>query len=147
MCGICGKVFYDDRTVDRATLEAMCETLRHRGPDDYGVHTRGPIGLGATRLAIIDLQGGHQPIFNETGSIWGVLNGEIHNYQSLREDLLRRGHVFTTHCDTEVLIHLYEEYGDDFVHQLNGMFAVALWDGDRRRLVLARDRLGIKPLI
>lgn len=146
MCGICGKVYYDDRAVDRATLEAMCETLRHRGPDDYGVHTHGPVGLGATRLAIIDLLGGHQPIFNETGSIWGVLNGEIHNYQALREDLLGRGHVFTTRCDTEVLIHLYEEYGDDFVLRLNGMFALALWDSNRRRLLLARDRLGIKPL-
>ena len=147
MCGICGKLSLDsDAEISRAELEAMCVSLRHRGPDDYGVYQHGPVGLGATRLAIIDLAGGHQPMHNETRSIWGVLNGEIYNYQELRADLLHRGHQFSSHCDTEVVVHLYEEWGDDFVQHLQGMFAIALWDADRRRLLLARDRLGIKPL-
>jgi asparagine synthase (glutamine-hydrolysing) len=147
VCGICGKLNLDsDAEISRSELEAMCVSLRHRGPDDYGVYQHGPVGLGATRLAIIDLAGGHQPMHNETRSIWGVLNGEIYNYQELRADLLRRGHQFSSHCDTEVVIHLYEEWGDDFVQHLQGMFAIALWDARRRRLLLARDRLGIKPL-
>lgn len=124
----------------------MCATLRHRGPDDQGVFQRGSIGLGATRLSIIDLVTGHQPLCNETGSIWGTLNGEIYNYQELRDDLLARGHELRTRGDTEVLVHLYEEYGDDFVGRLHGMFALAIWDEPRRKLLIARDRLGIKPL-
>ena len=124
----------------------MCASLHHRGPDDRGIYVCGPIGLGATRLSIIDVEGGHQPLSNETGSIWGTLNGEIYNFQELRADLLQRGHHFTTHGDTEVLVHLYEEYGDDFVKRLQGMFAVAIWDRPRQRVLLARDRLGIKPL-
>lgn len=147
MCGICGQLsFNPNRSVDRLELEAMCASLRHRGPDDQGVYQRGSIGLGATRLSIIDLETGHQPLSNETGTIWGTLNGEIYNYRELRAGLLGRGHEFATHGDTEVLVHLYEEYGDDFVTHLHGMFAIAIWDEPRRRLLLARDRLGIKPL-
>ena len=144
MCGICGKLNLGlDGHVDRFELEAMCASLRHRGPDEQGIYHRGPVGLGATRLAIIDLEGGHQPVRNEAGTIWAVFNGEIYNFQQLRADLLRRGHHFATHGDTEVLVHLYEEYGDDFVRQLQGMFAFAIWDERRGRLLLGRDRLGI----
>lgn len=146
VCGICG-ILYPGGNVERCTVEAMCASLRHRGPDDHGVHVHGPVGLGATRLSIIDIDGGHQPLCNETGAIWAVQNGEIYNYQDLRADLLRRGHRFTTHSDTEVLVHLYEEYGDDFVQRLHGMFAFAIWDAPGRRLLLARDRLGVKPLV
>lgn len=146
VCGICG-IFHPGGGVERGTVEAMCASLRHRGPDDYGTYVRGPVGLGATRLSIIDLAGGHQPLHNETGSIWAVQNGEIYNYRDLRADLLRRGHRLATHSDTEVLVHLYEEYGDDFVRHLHGMFAFAIWDAPRRRLLLARDRLGVKPLV
>lgn len=145
VCGICG-IAHLGGCVERDLLDAMCTSLLHRGPDDHGLHVEGPIGLGATRLSIIDLEGGHQPLCNEDGSIWAVQNGEIYNYQELRADLLRRGHRLATHSDTEVLAHLYEEYGDDFVRHLHGMFAFAIWDAPRRRLLLARDRLGVKPL-
>ena len=135
------------RQVEQSEIEVMCAWIEHRGPDEQGVHVQGPIGLGATRLAIIDLEGGHQPIRNETGSVWAVFNGEIYNFRELRADLMQRGHQFMTHhSDTEVLVHLYEEYGDEFVTRLQGMFALAIWDAPRERLVLARDRLGIKPL-
>jgi asparagine synthase (glutamine-hydrolysing) len=124
----------------------MCDTIRHRGPDEQGFYVKGPVGLGSARLAIIDVEGGHQPLHNEDSTIWCVFNGEIYNFLELRSELLRRGHRFATRSDTEVMIHLYEEYGDAFVERLQGMFAVALWDERRERLVLARDRLGIKPL-
>ncbi len=147
MCGICGKFsITSDTEIARSELEAMCVSLHHRGPDDYGVYQHGPVGLGATRLAIIDLEGGHQPMHNETRTIWGVMNGEIYNFQTLRDDLLSRGHEFVSYCDTEVVVHLYEQWGEHFVDHLQGMFAIALWDAPRRRLILARDRLGIKPL-
>lgn len=146
MCGICG-ISHFGGSVDRCTIEAMCVSLRHRGPDDYGIHVHGSVGLGAARLSIIDLAHGHQPLCNETGSIWAVQNGEIYNYQDLRADLLQRGHHLATHSDTEVLVHLYEEHGDDFVQRLHGMFAFAIWDASRQRLLLARDRLGVKPLM
>lgn len=146
MCGICG-IAHLGGSVERGTIEAMCASLRHRGPDDHGVHVHGPVGLGATRLSIIDVEGGHQPLCNETGSIWAVQNGEIYNYRKLRADLLECGHRFTTHSDTEVLVHLYEQYGDDFVQRLHGMYAFAIWDAPRQRLLLARDRLGVKPLV
>lgn len=122
------------------------QTLHHRGPDGRGMRIDGPIGLGHTRLSIIDLQSGAQPLCNEDGNVWVVFNGEIFNYIELRATLLRHGHVFRTQSDTEVLVHLYEEHGDDFVDHLNGQFAVALWDGRKQRLVLARDRVGIRPL-
>lgn len=124
----------------------MCRVLRHRGPDDEGVYLEGNVGLGMRRLKIIDLETGHQPVSNETGTLQVVLNGEIYNYQALREDLEARGHVFRTKTDTETIVHLYEEYGPQCVTRLRGMFAFALWDETRRQLMLARDRLGIKPL-
>ena len=147
MCGIAGLYSPSHAPAPRAAeLEAMMAALHHRGPDGKGMHLDGPIGLGHTRLSIIDLESGAQPLCNEDRSIWVAFNGEIFNYVELREVLLRQGHVFRTHSDTEVLVHLYEEHGDDFVDRLNGQFAIALWDGRRRRLVLARDRVGIRPL-
>ena len=124
----------------------MSATLVHRGPDSDGTFVDGPVGLAARRLAIIDLETGDQPIANEDGTIHVVQNGELYNYRELRAELERAGHRFATHGDTEVLVHLYEEHGSGFAERLRGMFAVALWDAPRRRLVLARDRYGIKPL-
>jgi asparagine synthase (glutamine-hydrolysing) len=145
MCGICG-IATTGGAVDPARLAAMSETLVHRGPDSEGSFVDGGIGLAARRLAIIDLQTGDQPIGNEDGRIQVVQNGELYNYRELRRDLERAGHTFATHGDTEVLVHLYEEHGLGFANRLRGMFAVALWDARQRRLVLARDRFGIKPL-
>jgi asparagine synthase (glutamine-hydrolysing) len=147
MCGICGLASVDGASSpDRAALEAMSETMVHRGPDSDGVLVEGPVGLAVRRLSIIDLKGGDQPIGNEDRSIHVVQNGEIYNYRELRAELERRGHRFSSRSDTEVLVHLYEERGPRFVDELRGMFAVAVWDSRRRRLVLARDRFGIKPL-
>ncbi|HEV8441084.1 MAG TPA: asparagine synthase (glutamine-hydrolyzing) [Methylomirabilota bacterium] len=147
MCGIVGKLNTDrTKPVDAGLIRAMCQTLVHRGPDDEGVHVDGPVGLGMRRLSIIDLGGGHQPISNEDGTVWVVQNGEIYNYRDWRPTLEARGHRFTTNSDTEVIVHLYEEYGDEFVQHLRGMFAIALWDKRREALILVRDRLGIKPL-
>jgi asparagine synthase (glutamine-hydrolysing) len=140
MCGIAGAW----GTADDALVPAMTTALAHRGPDDSGLHTRGRVRLGARRLSIVDIAGGAQPFYNETGRICVVANGEIYNHDELRAHLVARGHRFTSRCDTEVIVHLYEEYGDDCVDHLQGMFAFALADGDR--LLLARDRLGIKPL-
>jgi asparagine synthase (glutamine-hydrolysing) len=145
MCGICGIVDFE-HGVDPDALRSMVALLRHRGPDDEGIEVRAPAALGFRRLSIIDLAGSHQPMSNETGRVWMVFNGEVYNYRPLREDLARRGHRFRSSGDGETVLHLYEEHGLDFVDHLNGMFAVALWDEDRQRLVLARDRLGIKPL-
>jgi len=147
MCGITGKVYREpDHAVESDVLAAMCETLRHRGPDDAGFYVEGNVGLAMRRLSIIDVHTGGQPIHNEDRTVWTVYNGEIYNSPDLRRDLESRGHHFYTRTDTEVIVHLYEEYGVDFVRYLNGMFALTLWDGKRRQLVLARDRLGIKPL-
>jgi asparagine synthase (glutamine-hydrolysing) len=147
MCGICGLAALDGAgPVDGRLLAAMNAALVHRGPDDEGTLLDGPVGLAARRLSIIDVAGGHQPIANEDGTVHVVQNGEIYNYRELRDDLAARGHRFATHCDTEVLVHLYEERGPRFVEVLRGMFAVAVWDAARRRLLLARDRYGIKPL-
>jgi len=132
--------------VDPARLAAMSSTLVHRGPDSDGAFVDGPIGLAARRLAIIDLEEGDQPLANEDGSVVVVQNGEIYTYRELVRELARAGHRFRTHCDTEVLVHAYEEWGTRFAERLRGMFAVALWDGRERRLVLARDRYVIKPL-
>jgi asparagine synthase (glutamine-hydrolysing) len=146
MCGICGIVSLAGETVDPAVVGAMNETLVHRGPDSAGSFAEGSVAIAARRLSIIDLEGGDQPIGNEDGRIQVVQNGEIYNHAELRERLERGGHVFKTRCDTEVLVHLYEERGPSFVEDLRGMFAIALWDRLDRRLVLARDRFGIKPL-
>jgi asparagine synthase (glutamine-hydrolysing) len=146
MCGIAGIVeFATDAPVDEGALRRMCATMFHRGPDEEGFDVRGRVGLGMRRLSIIDLKTGQQPMTNEDGSLWLVYNGEIYNHLSLREQMLARGHAFRTHCDTETIVHLYEEYGRDCVQHLRGMFAFALWDARRHRLFAARDRLGIKP--
>ena len=146
MCGIVGIIDFRGGAVNPADLERMNDTIVHRGPDDSGVWTEGPAGLGMRRLSIIDLAGGRQPMFNETRSVVTVFNGEIYNYPGLREGLLQRGHRFNTHSDTEVIPHLYEEKGEELLADLTGMFAIALWDRPARRLLLARDRLGEKPL-
>ncbi len=147
MCGIAGFLGPPDAPAAmQATLERMIHTLHHRGPDGYGFHVDGGAGLAHARLAVIDLPTGAQPIANERGNVWTVFNGEIFNYRGLRAQLQRRGHRFATQSDTEVIVHLYEEHGDRFVEHLNGQFAIALWDGERQRLLLARDRCGVRPL-
>src|SRR5437763_3623080 len=147
MCGIAGVLFHDPmRTIDLASLKSMAGSVAHRGPDAQGLWTGPGIGLAHRRLSIIDLAGGDQPIGNEDGSVQAVFNGEIYNYQRLRADLQGKGHCFRTQSDTEVIAHLYEDEGTQLVQRLRGMFAFALWDGRRRRLLLARDRVGIKPL-
>ncbi|HET7554300.1 MAG TPA: hypothetical protein VFJ75_01465, partial [Gaiellaceae bacterium] len=145
MCGICGIVSASG-PADPERLARMSAKLVHRGPDSDGTFLDGPVGLAARRLAIIDLAGGDQPIANEDGTVTVVQNGELYNYPELRTELERAGHRFRTSCDTEVLVHLYEQEGEAFARRLRGMFAVALWDARRRRLVLARDRYGIKPV-
>lgn len=147
MCGICGKVEFDrGASVSGALIRSMLDTIRHRGPDDEGVYLAPQVGLGHARLSIIDLSSGHQPLGNENGTVWIVFNGEIYNYQELRNQLLAKGHVFKTQTDTEVIVHLYEEYGPQCLEKLRGMFAFALWDENQKSLFLARDRVGIKPL-
>ena len=147
MCGICGKLMLDPgASVRPALLKAMADTIVHRGPDDEGFYIGGPVALGFRRLSIIDLSGGHQPIGNEDGTVQIIFNGEIYNYQELRVFLLSRGHVFRTQSDTEVIVHLYEELGEECVKKLRGMFAFAIWDARKESLFLARDRVGIKPL-
>src|SRR5438874_13683682 len=145
MCGICGIASRRD-AVDPKRLAQMAATLEHRGPDSEGFHVDGTIGLAARRLAIIDLTGGDQPIANEDGSVVVVCNGEIYNYRELMHELERAGHIFRTRCDTEVLVHGYEQWGPGLWERLRGMFAVAVWDARTRTLVLSRDRFGIKPL-
>ena len=144
MCGICGE--WNERGADRQRVERMNATLSHRGPDDEGSVLLGEAALAMRRLSIIDIEGGNQPIANEDESVWIVFNGEIYNHAALHRDLEARGHRFRTATDTEVLVHLYEEKGTDLVHDLRGMFAFAIWDVRRRRLVLGRDRFGQKPL-
>ena len=146
MCGIAGVVGKPGDAIDASDVHRMCQTIVHRGPDDEGIYARGPVGLGMRRLSIIDLAGGKQPIHNEDGSVWVVFNGEIYNFPELRGELQGRGHQFYTHSDTEVIVHLYEEMGTDCVTKLRGMFAIALYDEKKKSLLLARDRLGKKPL-
>jgi asparagine synthase (glutamine-hydrolysing) len=147
MCGIAGVMkFGAGARADSVALRRMCDVIAHRGPDDDGFYTDGPVGIGMRRLSIIDVAGGHQPISNETGTMWIVFNGEIYNHSDLRKDLEARGHRYRTNSDTETIVHLYEEYGRDCVNHLRGMFAFAIWDRDKRSLFVARDRLGIKPL-
>jgi asparagine synthase (glutamine-hydrolysing) len=147
MCGIAGIVSAaPGEKIEAGAIHRMCQAIVHRGPDDEGVFVKGGTGLGMRRLSIIDLAGGHQPVFNEDRTVWIVFNGEIYNFPELREDLLQRGHHFATHSDTEVIVHLYEEMGADCVGKLRGMFAFALYDERRQSLLIARDRLGKKPL-
>ena len=147
MCGICGIVYKDsERPIDIHILQDMARKITHRGPDDEGFYTHQNIGLAVKRLSIIDIAGGHQPMLNEDESIVVVFNGEIYNYLNLKKELEGKGHKFRSRCDTEVLIHLYEEYGREMVNHMNGMFAFAIYDRRHHRLLLARDRLGIKPL-
>jgi asparagine synthase (glutamine-hydrolysing) len=148
MCGINGIAFSPQsrRRVDRGVVERMRDVITHRGPDDDGLFIDGPIGLGHRRLSIVDVAAGHQPMTNEDGSLHITYNGEIYNHADYRSELEARGHVYRTHCDTETILHLYEEHGAACVEQLRGMFAFAIWDERRRELFIARDRLGIKPL-
>lgn len=142
MCGICGIVGFEDADL----IKRMCDKIVHRGPDDFGYFIDENICLGNRRLAIIDISGGHQPLSNEEGDIWITYNGEVYNFQQLKNDLEKKGHIFKTNCDTEVIVHAYEEYDLSFVDKLRGMFAFAIWDSRKRRVILARDRIGIKPL-
>jgi len=147
MCGIAGILeFGRDARANAGALREMCSVISHRGPDDDGFYSDGPVGIGMRRLSIVDVAGGHQPLSNEDGSSWIVFNGEIYNHLALREQLIARGHRYRTHSDTETVIHLYEEYGADCVQHLRGMFAFAIWNRNTKTLFIARDRLGIKPL-
>ncbi len=147
MCGIAGVVEFNRRAeVDPQVLRQMCAAMAHRGPDDKGIRTEGRVGIAMRRLSIIDVASGHQPLSNEDGTIWIVFNGEIYNHAALRKQLEEQGHRYRTHCDTETIVHLYEQYGRDCVQHLRGMFAFAIWDSRKRQLFVARDRLGIKPL-
>jgi asparagine synthase (glutamine-hydrolysing) len=155
MCGIAGIVDFDGRDIPKALVQSMCTAICHRGPDDEGVlqipeapsSSEPRAVLGNRRLSIIDIAGGHQPLSNEDGSIWTVQNGEIYNFQELRERLEAKGHRFSTRSDTEIIVHLYEEMGEQFARELDGMFAIALWDDRKKKLVLARDRFGKKPVL
>ena len=147
MCGIVGQLRPAGQTVDPGLLARMCAGLEHRGPDSRGLHHGGRAGLGIQRLRVIDLSTGDQPIYNEDRSVVVVMNGEIYNYRELRDDLARRGHTLATKGDTEVIVHLYEEHGTDCVRHLHGMFAFALWDERRQQLMIARDRVGKKPML
>lgn len=150
MCGICGVLAWSDQfPVDEAIVTRMRDTLVHRGPDDAGVLVREGerVALGHRRLSIVDLSpAGHQPMANEDGTVWITYNGEVYNHEALRAELTAKGHTFGSRSDTEAILHLYEEEGPDFVRRLEGMFALAIWDGPRRQLLLARDRIGVKPL-
>ncbi len=147
MCGIAGIVKFDPRErAEEHRLARMRDALTHRGPDGEGLMVEGPVGLAHRRLAIVDVQAGRQPMCNEDGSVFVVYNGEIYNHAELRPGLEASGHRYRSRCDTETILHLYEEEGVDAVERLHGMFAFAIWDRSRQRLLLARDRLGIKPL-
>ncbi|UCF65625.1 MAG: asparagine synthase (glutamine-hydrolyzing), partial [bacterium] len=147
MCGITGIYHFNhSQKIDTATLRSMTDILIHRGPDDDGYYVKGNIGLGQRRLSIIDIEGGKQPIHNEDHTLWVVYNGEIFNYIELRVELEGKGHKFYTHSDTEVIVHAYEQWGKDFLNHFNGQFALALWDDTKQELILARDRVGIRPL-
>src|ERR1700680_3717950 len=147
MCGIAGILeFGRDARASASALREMCRVITHRGPDDEGFYTDGAVGIGMRRLSIVDVAGGHQPLANEDGTLWIAFNGEIYNHLELRQQLIARGHRYTTHSDTETVIHLFEEYGSDCVQHLRGMFAFAIWNRNTKTIFIARDRLGIKPL-
>ena len=146
MCGITGKLFFDPRRpVDPTELKKMTDVIRHRGPDDEGYYVKNNVGLGFRRLSIIDLKGGHQPLSNLSGNLWITFNGEIYNFRELRADLIKQGYKFKTQSDTEVIVNLYAEYGENCVDYLRGMFAFVIWDETKKQLFGARDRFGIKP--
>ena len=145
MCGICGTLGLDGQPAEPALLQRMAIRLRHRGPDESGIHTDGPLGFGHARLNIIDLTGGHQPMSHRQGALWITFNGEIFNYIELRKELEAQGHRFATKSDTEVILHLYDEKGEECVHSLNGQWAFAIWDARKRKLFASRDRMGIRP--
>ena len=132
--------------MDPRVLERMRDVITHRGPDEAGIFVDANIGLGHRRLSIVDVAAGHQPMTNEDGSLQIIYNGEVYNHADYRDDLEARGHVYRTHCDTETILHLYEEHGEECVNYLRGMFAFAIWDGKKKELFIARDRLGVKPL-
>ena len=145
MCGICGQYnFVTEAPVLRRTVEAMTDTIVHRGPDDEGYYINGPVGLGFRRLSILDLAGGHQPMSDQDQSVWVIFNGEIYNFPELRRELECYGHVFRTTCDTEVIVNGYKQWGDDVFSRLNGMFGLAIWDVRQKRLLIVRDPFGIK---
>jgi len=146
MCGIAGILRWDDDVADSESLRRMIQSIKHRGPDDTGLYTHGPVGLAHARLSIVDLAGGHQPLCNEDGTVWVTFNGELFNYPELRAQLIAKGHVFRTSSDTEVIVHAYEERGAGCVELFNGQWAFALWDARQRRLVISRDRLGVRPV-
>jgi len=146
VCGIAGIVGRSGEVVEASDVHSMCQAILHRGPDDEGLYVRGSVGLGMRRLSIIDVAGGRQPIHNEDRTVWAVFNGEIYNFPELRAELESRGHSFYTHSDTEVIIHLYEELGAECFRKLRGMFAIAIWDERTESFLLARDRLGKKPV-
>ena len=146
MCGIYGCLNFDNKIVDTKTLTSLSNGMIHRGPDDEGFLIDKNFGFGMRRLSIIDLDGGNQPIFNETKTLSIVFNGEIYNYKEIKKKLIQKGHVFKTKSDTEVIIHLFEEKGIDCVNDLNGEFSFAIWDKVKRQLYIARDRFGVKPL-
>src|SRR5512135_2514772 len=147
MCGICGQLVSNPaQAADGELLQRLNATIRHRGPDSEGYYVNESVGLAISRLAVIDVTGGQQPIYNEDGAIVVVFNGEIYNFRELRAELEKLGHRFRTQSDTEVIVHGYEQWGDGAVTRFNGMFAIALWDKPRQRLLLVRDRMGKKPL-
>ncbi|MCP2619088.1 asparagine synthase (glutamine-hydrolyzing), partial [Candidatus Aminicenantes bacterium AC-335-A11] len=145
MCGICG-IVHTEKPVPLSLIKSMCDSIIHRGPDDEGIFINENVALGARRLSIIDLVTGHQPLSNEDGNIWIAYNGEVYNFPELRNELVKRGHKFKSKGDTETVVHSYEEWGENFVKKLRGMFAFAIWDGREKKLILVRDRIGIKPL-
>src|SRR5258708_10601857 len=148
MCAICGVINKNGQPVSKELLQQMARTMHHRGPDDEGYYAQGPMGFGFQRLSIIDLSGGHQPMSNEDAWLWVVFNGEIYNFQSLGGRQKQTGrHRLKTHSDNEIILHLYEEYGEKCVEPMRGMFAFAVWDSKNQTLFLARDRFGKKPLV
>src|SRR5271165_5931705 len=147
MCGICGQFnFVNEEPVYPETIRRMARSIVHRGPDDEGYFISGSLGLGFRRLSIIDLAGGHQPMADAEESVWVVFNGEIYNFPELRKELEDLGHVFRTRSDTEVIVLGYKQWGDEVFNRMNGMFGLAIWDERKRRLVIARDAFGIKPI-
>jgi len=145
MCGICGQYYFKENCpVSIQTIKRMTDTITHRGPDDEGYHISDSIGLGFRRLSIIDLAGGHQPMSDQQKSVWVIFNGEIYNFPELKTELEGYGHIFKTRSDTEVIVHGYKQWGIDVLNHLNGMFGLAIWDEKKKRLILARDRMGIK---